>query len=466
MATTFNLELNNRPSKNKTYVVLLRITQNKKHKRIKTSIELKSKKDFNPKAKQGNWVRSSEPNFKVWNEELEKELEKAKQTYRDLKIDGLATKEIIISTMISEEKTSSFLQYAKDRTKELDKAGNYRNYKKYNGFCNKLEAFLANKNGNIRDLTFAELTPSLLSKFESFLKSLNNERQPDKKLHPNTIAINFNIFKTLVNRAITIDGYLKIEKNPFNVFNYKGTKTLKEKLNEEEIKKIEEATPVIDSPEWHSKNCFLFSFYCAGIRAGDLIQLRWRNITPNGRIEYEMGKNHKFRNIMLIQKAKDILALYKTEESKNNDYIFPLLDSSAIYAKAIMQSEKDILSPELKKKLLSQVSSKNAYLNKYLKILGKTIGIEKNLSMHIARHSFARKAKDKEVDNGIVKGILAHENSKTTDVYMGDFETSVYDEAMMKIFGEDNNTDKIIEQIKNMNSEQKDAILKILQSNG
>ena len=38
MAVTFNFELNNRASKNKTYAVLLRITQNKKHKRIKTSL--------------------------------------------------------------------------------------------------------------------------------------------------------------------------------------------------------------------------------------------------------------------------------------------------------------------------------------------------------------------------------------------------------------------------------------------
>ena len=38
MAVTLNFELNNRTSKNNTYTVMLRITQNKKHKRIKTSI--------------------------------------------------------------------------------------------------------------------------------------------------------------------------------------------------------------------------------------------------------------------------------------------------------------------------------------------------------------------------------------------------------------------------------------------
>jgi hypothetical protein len=35
MGITFNLELNNRPTKNKTYSILLRITQDKKHIRKK-----------------------------------------------------------------------------------------------------------------------------------------------------------------------------------------------------------------------------------------------------------------------------------------------------------------------------------------------------------------------------------------------------------------------------------------------
>uniref|UniRef100_UPI0030794DE9 hypothetical protein n=1 Tax=Phocaeicola coprophilus TaxID=387090 RepID=UPI0030794DE9 len=47
---TYNFELNNRPTKKGTYVVMLRITENKKHKRIKTSVELKSPKYWNQKA--------------------------------------------------------------------------------------------------------------------------------------------------------------------------------------------------------------------------------------------------------------------------------------------------------------------------------------------------------------------------------------------------------------------------------
>jgi len=52
MATTFNLELNSKPSKNKTYNILVRITQRKKHIRKKTTIAVKSKGDFKQTQKQ------------------------------------------------------------------------------------------------------------------------------------------------------------------------------------------------------------------------------------------------------------------------------------------------------------------------------------------------------------------------------------------------------------------------------
>lgn len=40
MATTFNFEINNKPNKDGKFTILLRITQNRAHKRIKTCVEL------------------------------------------------------------------------------------------------------------------------------------------------------------------------------------------------------------------------------------------------------------------------------------------------------------------------------------------------------------------------------------------------------------------------------------------
>ena len=259
MATTFNLEINNKPTRKGTYNILLRITQDRKHKRIKSTIELRSPKDYNPKAKQGNWIRTSEPNHKLWNEVLAAEIENAKITYRDLREQGLATKENIKSTIKEVEISPSFLAYAKQRTSEILNEGGHRNFKKYNGFCNKLEGFL--KSNKKTDLLFVEVTTSFLSKFEAYLHTLKNERIPDAKLHPNTIAINLNIFKSIVNRAIEIDKFIKPELNPFLGYKYtREVSPTKEKLNEAEISLIEELDLKEDSLIWHVRNYFLFSF--------------------------------------------------------------------------------------------------------------------------------------------------------------------------------------------------------------
>ena len=236
MATTFNFELNGTANRAGKYVIMLRITQNRKHKRLKTSIELNRKSDWNPNAQK---VRSSEPNYARWNDALEKELENAKSKYRELKEEGLATADKIKHEITASEKSASFLMYARQRTEEIYNAGGIRNWKKYNGFCNKLETYQTDKNGHLRDLTFTAITPAYLAKFEDYLHTLHNEREPEKMLHPNTIQVVLNIFRTLVKRAIEVEGLMKPDKNPFLTFKYKGVKTIKDKLDIEEIKKIE-----------------------------------------------------------------------------------------------------------------------------------------------------------------------------------------------------------------------------------
>ena len=180
MATTFAFELNSKANRHGTYAVYLRITQNRKLTRQKTSIAVR-KSDFNKKAKNGNWIRTSNPDYAVLNEALRKELLKAEETYRELKEDGLATSEKIMSVLKAGERSLSFIEYARKRTQEIHDEGNIRNYKKYNGFCNKLEAYLASIGR--KDILFAEITPAFLSGFQVYLSKLPNERTKSKTLH-------------------------------------------------------------------------------------------------------------------------------------------------------------------------------------------------------------------------------------------------------------------------------------------
>jgi len=189
-----------------------------------------------------------------------------------------------------------------------------------------------------------------------------------------------------------------------------------------------------------------------------LVQLRWCNITSEGRLNYQMGKNHKDRDLLLVTEALDILKLYYRNGMKPTDYIFPFLDSDTTWFKYVTQEQKDRMPSDMKRKMFEAIGSKNALINKKLAQIAKLAGIEKRISFHISRHSFAKAAKEKGLDNLEVKELLAHTNIATTQKYMGSFETKRTDEAMRKVFQNDAETE-LLNQLKDVNPELLKSVL-------
>ena len=454
---TFRFELNGRPTKNKTYVVYLRVTVGGKRKLIKTMVEIARPSDFNAKCKGENWVRGGVRDAKVLNAQLADILAKAKETYKELDKEGEVTTVALAKEMNTGVVSPSFMAFARERAQMIYDNGGWRNWRKYCGLINKLDAF--RKKRRMADITVADMTVELLTRFDNFLHKWENEREPGKLLHPNTIEVQFNILRTLVHRAIEV-GIMEASRDPFLVFKYKGVKTVKEKLDDSEMERIINLELEEGSLIWHCKNYFLFSYYCAGIRAADLIQLRWGNVTGSGRLHYQMGKNHKERDLLLVEQAMEILSHYHREDAKATDYIFPLLSNDAEYAGYVTQADKDRMKPELRHKMYQDVSSKNALINKYLKKIAKKAEIAKPLSMHISRHSFAHIAQEAGAESSAIKNILGHSNLATTERYMGSFDTSKTDETLRNVFAKKQSSAKGTEETTASKEEQAIELLK------
>lgn len=454
---TFRFELNGRPTKNKTYVVYLRVTVGGKRKLIKTMVEIARPSDFNAKCKGENWVRGGVRDAKVLNAQLADILAKAKETYKELDKEGEVTTVALAKEMNTEVVSPSFMAFARERAQMIYDNGGWRNWRKYCGLINKLDAF--RKKRRMADITVADITVELLTRFDNFLHKWENEREPGKLLHPNTIEVQFNILRTLVHRAIEV-GIMEASKDPFLVFKYKGVKTVKEKLDDSEMERIINLELEEGSLIWHCKNYFLFSYCCAGIRAADLIQLRWGNVTGSGRLHYQMGKNHKERDLLLVEQAVEILRHYHREDAKATDYIFPLLSNDAEYAGYVTQADKDRMKPELRHKMYQDISSKNALINKYLKKIAEKAEIAKPLSMHISRHSFAHIAQEAGAESSAIKNILGHSNLATTERYMGSFDTSKTDETLRNVFAKKQSSAMVTEESTASKEEQAIELLK------
>ncbi|RME52937.1 MAG: site-specific integrase, partial [Caldilineae bacterium] len=61
-------------------------------------------------------------------------------------------------------------------------------------------------------------------------------------------------------------------------------------------------------------------------------------------------------------------------------------------------------------------------------------GIDKHLSFHVSRHSFADMARTKGMDLYSISKALGHANVRVTERYLKGFDAGALDEAMEALF--------------------------------
>ncbi len=350
------------------------------------------------------------PLAKVINAEIDKNNRKILDTKS--KIDLLKDKDLSsenIKIQVTERKATSgknFIEYWEDQNKHIEKTSSYSTYKNYKTSLNMLLKFQG------KTLAFENISPQYLEKYQEHLIDKGNKTDTIHKYLRN--------FRTILYKAIK-DPSIVYEKNPFFIFKLKLEKNKKkERLSVNELKKIQELDLQLDSKQWHTRNMFMFSFFNAGIRIGDLLQIKWENLSNEGRLEYVMDKNGKVRTLKLNKEAIALLGLYKASRNTSKGFIFPFL--------------RNDLKVENKAFFRKQIESNTTMFNKHLKEVATMAKIEKNISSHIARHSFADLARKMNQSIYDIQGLLAHSSPETTRQYLEQFDIENQDKAHEAIF--------------------------------
>ena len=154
----------------------------------------------------------------------------------------------------------------------------------------------------------------------------------------------------------------------------------------------------------------------AGIRASDIFQLKWKDIIDD-RLNYRMGKNSKLVSLIIPKKAQLILDSYKEFKVSDNDLIFPDLRSML---------ENDEKLKWKKTKLAIRKTNRN------INSVALKCGINKKVSMHIARHSFGNIAGN-QIPIQILQQLYRHSSITTTMMYQSNFINSETDRALQKV---------------------------------
>lgn len=412
-------------------------------KRMKTDITVTTRSNFNRKCKGSNWIRENVLDSKVNNNKLDKLKRRAQDIYDNLIERGIVTPQMIIDRIknpslhkdnINDPSLKSFISFVKAHIEKCWNKGMIETHKKYTTFLHKLEGYMVKKGKE--DICFKDLTYGFVDDFYTYLCELPNERQPHKIISPNTSELYMNKFKALVNEAVK-HRYIDKRDDPFLRFKYSGIPTKKEGLNREELQSLWTLNLTPGTRIWDARNIFFFSLFLGGMRISDVLQMKWTDITTDGRLYYGMGKSDKVKDLKLVQEAINILKLYEPRPHRRTDYIFPFLDNHAEYATANDYFEREALTPEIKAKLKKDISYKTSIVNNNLAKLRKRAGIEKPLTTHINRHTFGKRANEINANPHTLQNIFSHSNLSITEGYMGHFKNDDTDKVLETMFTQD-----------------------------
>ena len=181
-------------------------------------------------------------------------------------------------------------------------------------------------------------------------------------------------------------GHDYLDKDPFLLYRAKSVRKELVFLTVEELEKLEKSTFEIKRLEV-VKDCFVFCCY-TGLAFKEMVSLRKENIVKgyDGEdwIKMKRQKTQKELSIPLLPKAKRILRRYRS----NSDQLLPV--------------------------------TSNARFNGYLKEIADVVGIEKRLTHHVARRTFATTVLlFNNVPMEVVSELLGHSKMATTQQSYG-----------------------------------------------
>ncbi|ASO05318.1 site-specific integrase [Arenibacter algicola] len=401
MGSSIKVTLRKKANKQGLFPLAVRITKNRKttYLYIGHYISIKYWDEGNRE------VRKSHPNSSRLNNLLVKKLAEANQTLIDLQThqNDITSKQIKQEIATPLTKTS-FKEIADNYLDNLEKTNKLQRLSSDKARVGHFVRFVDND-----DLSFREIDEALLRRFSLYLKTT-------RKVSQRSVINNLIVIRTLYNKAIRL-GIVDRKLYPFGAdkIRIKFPESEKIGLTREEIQAIE-ALEELTEQQSHARNVWLFSFYLAGMRVGDVLMIKWSDIY-DGRLHYRMGKNEKLLSFKLPEKIIALLGRYEKDPRSSEDFVFPEMNN------ADLKNPKDVFN---------KVKSANKKFNKYLVQIAEKAGINKKLTMHIARHSFGNISGDK-IPIQMLQKLYRHSTVTTTINYQANFMHRETDDALEKV---------------------------------
>ncbi len=343
-------------------------------------------------------VKGSTRDAQSTNEYISKIKNDIYEAYRSLEesnsvITANAIKKMLLgndANMKSQKNVFVVFEEHNSKVKQLvNKDFAYRTYEMYQTCLKHLREFVLKKY-TTTNYPLSEINSEFISSFDHFLRA-------EKSIANNTTIKYIKNFKKIIRIAIA-NGWIQVD--PFLSYRARLVKIDRGYLTQKELDIISNK-PFSTKRVEQVKDMFLFQCY-TGLAYCDARVLTCRNIVSDSEnvlwIKTYRQKTHSSVNVPLLPKAMEILEKYKAYPKENkNGYLLPFLS--------------------------------NQKMNAYLKEISDICGIDKKLSSHHARHTFATTI---TLSNGVsleaVSKMLSHASINTTKIYARMLDSRVANE--------------------------------------
>jgi integrase/recombinase XerD len=386
------IEGKNRKNKKNQSPLFCRLTLNGNRKQLSTGINIESE-HWDSK---NQVILKSHKSAILYNSELDKIKSKVNNIYMILRLqeNPYSVEDIHDKYLGKELKKSEFvLSYYKQYLSKIKKLVGLEikdnTYNKFVYVGNHLEAFLKWKYKKA-DYPLQDLSLQFLNDFDYYLKT-------EKKQEQITINKTIQRLRTPIKQAIS-EGYL--DRDPFILHKSKTVRKTVIFLTTAELKTLEDAV-------FQQKRLIviqdLFIFCCyTGLAYNEMTHLSKQNIQIGfddvNWIQMKREKTQRQISIPILPKAQEIIEKY----SNDTNLVFP--------------------------------SISNQKFNSYLKEIADITGIEKRLTHHIARKTFASTVLlYNDVPMEIVSELLGHSNMLITQESYGKVVQKKVSEAIKNL---------------------------------
>jgi site-specific recombinase XerD len=339
--------------------------------------------NWNPEKGQ---ARGSKEESRTLNAYIEQVRNQLFDSYQEMqKQKKLITAEAIKGKYIGlEEREHTLISVFEHHNNEMHKSLEPGTTKNYITTMLYLKLFLKEKM-NTSDIYLSQLNYKWLLDFESYVK----ERHPFEHRRPcgqNTAMKHIERLRKIIGLAIKNEW---IDRDPFMKFTPVYERFTRQFLTSEELATIENKKIKVERLQY-VKDIFIFCCY-TGLAYIDVLNLNPNNISIGIDGEYWLITSRQKTDtpvkVPLLSKPLAIIEKYKNHPwCENENRLLPV--------------------------------STNSRLNAYLKEIADLCGIQKNLTFHVARHTFATTV---TLTNGVpiesVSSMLGHTNIKTTQIY-------------------------------------------------